>query len=38
MTDDDFNLLDNLGDWLNKDAEDENAMSPEAVKVWAEMM
>ncbi|KUL81768.1 hypothetical protein ZTR_09242 [Talaromyces verruculosus] len=37
-TDDDFDLLDDLGDWLNEDAEDENAMSPEAVKVWAEMM
>ncbi|KAL3712514.1 hypothetical protein TMatcc_001213 [Talaromyces marneffei ATCC 18224] len=37
-TDDDFDLLDDLGDWMDEDAEDKDAMSPEAVKVWADMM
>jgi hypothetical protein len=37
-TDDDFDLLDDLGDWLDEVTEDKGAMSPEAVKVWVEMM
>ncbi|KAF3391819.1 hypothetical protein DPV78_010813 [Talaromyces pinophilus] len=37
-TNDDFDLLDDLGDWLNEDAEHENAISLEAVRVWTEMM
>jgi hypothetical protein len=36
--DDDFDLLDDLGDWLDEDTEDKDVMSPEAVKVWVEMM
>lgn len=35
---DDFDPLDDFGDWLSDDTEDEDAMSPEEVKVWAEMM
>lgn len=38
IRDDDFDLLDELGDWLCEETEDENAMSPEEVKLWAEMM
>lgn len=37
-TDDDFDLLDDLGHWFDDNTEDEDAMSPEAVKVWVEMM
>ncbi|KAI7976413.1 hypothetical protein EIK77_010173 [Talaromyces pinophilus] len=37
-TDDDFDLLDDIGDWLDEYTEDKYAMTPEAVKVWAEMM
>lgn len=33
---DDFDPLDEFGDWL--DEEDEDAMSPEDMKVWVEMM
>lgn len=35
---DDFNPLDDFGDWLGDDTEDEDAMSPEEVKDWVEMM
>jgi hypothetical protein len=35
---DDFDPLDEFGDWLGDDTEDEEAMSPEEVKVWVEMM
>lgn len=38
MMDDDFDLLDDLGDWLDEYAEDKDTMSPEAVKVWVDMM
>ncbi|EED14473.1 hypothetical protein TSTA_106830 [Talaromyces stipitatus ATCC 10500] len=35
---DDFDPLDEFGDWLGDDTEDEDAMSPEEVKAWVEMM
>lgn len=37
-TDDDFDLLDELGEWLHEGAEDKDSMSPIEVKAWAEMM
>jgi hypothetical protein len=33
-----FNPLDEFGDWLGDDTEDEDAMGLEEVKVWVEMM
>ncbi|EED11911.1 hypothetical protein TSTA_110900 [Talaromyces stipitatus ATCC 10500] len=35
---DDFDPLDEFGDWLGDDTEDEDAMSPEDVKGWVQMM
>ncbi|EED22538.1 hypothetical protein TSTA_060330 [Talaromyces stipitatus ATCC 10500] len=34
----DFDPLDRFGDWMGDDAEDENAMSPKMVKMWAQNM
>jgi hypothetical protein len=33
----DFDPLDEFGDWLGDDTEDEDAMSPEEVKLWVAM-
>ena len=35
---DDFDPLDDFGDWLSDDTQDEDAMSPAEVKVWVQMM
>lgn len=34
----DFDPLDEFGDWLGDDTEDKDAMSPDEVKVWVDMM
>lgn len=35
---DDFDPLDDFGDWLGDNTEDEDAISPEEVKMWVAMM